>query len=36
MFNNNGRSYIGGETVAQAPVNAQMLKGLLDAAKVPV
>jgi uncharacterized protein YecE (DUF72 family) len=36
MFNNNGRSNVGGETVAQAPVNAQMLKGLLEEAKVPV
>jgi len=29
MFNNNGRSAIGGETIAQAPVNAETLKGLL-------
>jgi uncharacterized protein YecE (DUF72 family) len=29
MFNNNGRSAVGGETIAQAPVNAQTLKGLL-------
>jgi uncharacterized protein YecE (DUF72 family) len=45
MFNNNGRSTIpspglgdhaAGETVAQAPVNAQMLKGLLQEAKLPV
>ena len=36
MFNNNGRSNVGGETVAQAPVNAQMLKGLLEEAKLPV
>jgi uncharacterized protein YecE (DUF72 family) len=45
MFNNNGRSTIPspglgehteGETVAQAPVNAQMLKGLLQDAKLPV
>jgi uncharacterized protein YecE (DUF72 family) len=36
MFNNNGRSNVGGETIAQAPVNAQMLKGLLEEAKVPV
>lgn len=35
MFNNNGRSTAGGETIAQAPVNAQMLKGLLEGAKVP-
>jgi hypothetical protein len=45
MFNNNGRSTIPspglgehaeGETVAQAPVNAQMLKGLVEEAKLPV
>jgi uncharacterized protein YecE (DUF72 family) len=36
MFNNNGRSSVGGETIAQAPVNAQMLKELLEEAKVPV
>ena len=36
MFNNNGRSNVGGETVAQAPVNAQMLRGLLQDAKLPV
>jgi uncharacterized protein YecE (DUF72 family) len=45
MFNNNGRSTIptpglgelvGGETVAQAPVNAQMLRALLQDAKLPV
>jgi uncharacterized protein YecE (DUF72 family) len=45
MFNNNGRSTIPspglgehaeGETVAQAPVNAQMLKALLQDAKLPV
>ena len=36
MFNNNGRSNVGGETIAQAPVNAQQLKGLLEEAKVPV
>jgi uncharacterized protein YecE (DUF72 family) len=35
MFNNNGRSNVGGETVAQAPVNAQMLKGLLEEVRVP-
>jgi uncharacterized protein YecE (DUF72 family) len=35
MFNNNGRSTVGGETIAQAPVNAQMLKGLLQDVKVP-
>jgi uncharacterized protein YecE (DUF72 family) len=34
MFNNNGRSNVGGETVAQAPVNAQMLKGLLQEAQI--
>ncbi len=36
MFNNNGRSTVGGETIAQAPVNAQMLKGLLQETKAPV
>jgi uncharacterized protein YecE (DUF72 family) len=45
MFNNNGRStipspglgeYAEGETVAQAPVNAQMLRALLQDAKLPV
>jgi uncharacterized protein YecE (DUF72 family) len=36
MFNNNGRSSVGGETIAQAPVNAQMLKGLLQEARLPV
>jgi uncharacterized protein YecE (DUF72 family) len=45
MFNNNGRSTIPspglgehaeGETVAQAPVNAQMLRALLQEAKLPV
>src|SRR5881275_3209514 len=45
MFNNNGRSTIptpglgelvGGETVAQAPVNAQMLRTLLQDASLPV
>jgi uncharacterized protein YecE (DUF72 family) len=45
MFNNNGRSTIptpglgelvGGETVAQAPVNAQMLRSLLQEAELPV
>jgi uncharacterized protein YecE (DUF72 family) len=45
MFNNNGRStipspglgeHVEGETVAQAPVNAQMLRGLLQEAKLPV
>jgi uncharacterized protein YecE (DUF72 family) len=33
MFNNNGRSAVGGETIAQAPVNAATLKGLLE--KIP-
>ena len=33
MFNNNGRSTVGGETIAQAPVNAAELKGLLE--KIP-
>ena len=36
MFNNNGRSSVGGETIAQAPVNAQQLKGLLKEANLPV
>jgi len=36
MFNNNGRSTVGGETIAQAPMNAQMLKGLLQETKAPV
>jgi len=45
MFNNNGRSTIptpglgelvGGETVAQAPVNAQMLRTLLQDGSLPV
>ncbi len=45
MFNNNGRSTIPspglgehaeGEVVAQAPVNAQMLRALLQEAKLPV
>jgi uncharacterized protein YecE (DUF72 family) len=45
MFNNNGRSTIPspglgenaeGETVAQAPVNAQMLRAILQEAKLPV
>jgi hypothetical protein len=47
MFNNNGRSTMpgppaldgspgDGETVAQAPVNAQMLRGLLERNGLPV
>jgi uncharacterized protein YecE (DUF72 family) len=36
MFNNNGRSTTADGTIAQAPVNAQMLKGLLQEAKLPV
>jgi uncharacterized protein YecE (DUF72 family) len=36
MFNNNGRSQAGGETIAQAPVNAAMLRGLLQKAKLAV
>ena len=45
MFNNNGRSTIPspglgehaeGEIVAQAPVNAQMLRGLLEREGLPV
>jgi hypothetical protein len=35
MFNNNGRSNVGAETIAQAPVNAQVLKGLVEEAGVP-
>jgi uncharacterized protein YecE (DUF72 family) len=36
MFNNNGRSTVGGETIAQAPVNAETLKGLLQEARAAV
>jgi uncharacterized protein YecE (DUF72 family) len=36
MFNNNGRSTTADGTIAQAPVNAQMLRGLLQDAKLPV
>jgi uncharacterized protein YecE (DUF72 family) len=36
MFNNNGRSDVGGQTIAQAPVNAQELRALLQEAKLPV
>jgi uncharacterized protein YecE (DUF72 family) len=36
MFNNNGRSTVDGNTIAQAPVNAQMLRGLLQEAELPV
>jgi uncharacterized protein YecE (DUF72 family) len=36
MFNNNGRSTTAHGTIAQAPVNAQMLKSLLEEAKLPV
>jgi uncharacterized protein YecE (DUF72 family) len=36
MFNNNGRSTTADGTIAQAPVNAQMLRGLLQEAKLPV
>ena len=36
MFNNNGRSTAGGEVIAQAPVNAQMLRGLLERKGLPV
>ena len=36
MFNNNGRSVTDGETIAQAPVNAQMLRKLLQDASLPV
>jgi uncharacterized protein YecE (DUF72 family) len=35
MFNNNGRSTTADGTIAQAPVNAQMLKGLLQQAELP-
>ncbi|HEY6836850.1 MAG TPA: DUF72 domain-containing protein [Gaiellaceae bacterium] len=36
MFNNNGRSTTADGTIAQAPVNAQMLRGLLQDASLPV
>jgi uncharacterized protein YecE (DUF72 family) len=36
MFNNNGRSATADGTIAQAPVNAQMLKALLQEAQLPV
>ena len=36
MFNNNGRSDTTTGTIAQAPVNAQMLRSLLQDAKLPV
>jgi uncharacterized protein YecE (DUF72 family) len=36
MFNNNGRSTTADGTIAQAPVNAQMLRGLLEDAQLPV
>src|SRR4026207_2428234 len=36
MFNNNGRSATAEGPDAQAPVNAQMLKGLLQEAQLPV
>jgi hypothetical protein len=36
MFNNNGRSATADGTIAQAPVNAQMLKSLLQEAQLPV
>jgi uncharacterized protein YecE (DUF72 family) len=35
MFNNNGRSTTADGTIAQAPVNAQVLKGLLQQAELP-
>jgi uncharacterized protein YecE (DUF72 family) len=35
MFNNNGRSTTADGTIAQAPVNAQMLKRLLQEAAIP-
>ena len=36
MFNNNGRSTVDGSSIAQAPVNAQMLRGLLESKGLPV
>jgi len=36
MFNNNGRSDTTAGTIAQAPVNAQMLRSLLQDASLPV
>src|SRR5262245_44338309 len=36
LFNNNNRSRVGGREVAQAPTNAEMLRGQLEGAGVPV
>jgi uncharacterized protein YecE (DUF72 family) len=36
LFNNNNRSRVGGREVAQAPTNAEMLRGLLAKDGVPV
>jgi uncharacterized protein YecE (DUF72 family) len=36
VFNNNNRSRIGGREEAQAPTNAEMLRGALEAGKVAV
>jgi uncharacterized protein YecE (DUF72 family) len=36
LFNNNNRSRVGGREVAQAPTNAESLRGLLAQANVPV
>ena len=36
LFNNNNRSRVGGREVAQAPTNAETLRGLLGKSGVPV
>jgi uncharacterized protein YecE (DUF72 family) len=36
VFNNNNRSRVGGREEAQAPTNAEMLRGALEAGKVAV
>ena len=36
LFNNNNRSRVGGREVAQAPTNAEMLRGLLVEKGLPV
>ena len=36
VFNNNNRSRVGGREEAQAPMNAEMLRGALEAGKVAV
>ena len=36
LFNNNNRSRVGGREVAQAPTNAEMLRGILKDAGVAV